>query len=181
MEVQNLQHSVVPEALMLKAEYLIRATWPEAYAEKATEAEMLNAFKSRTPNKVCHFIIEEDKVIGYAESFPRKITTSKGERTILGLGAVCVDTAQRGRGLGALVVTQAFNRLPEGEIDTCLFQTGVPQFYKKLNCRLINNQIVNSLNQEKPEANPFWDDYIMIFPKEISWPEGKIDLLGKGY
>lgn len=181
MDIQNLPFDQVSESLMLKAEELIRATWPEAHPAEATTDQILADFKARTPNKVCHFILEEDQVIGYAESFPRTINTVEGKRTILGLGAVCVDTAQRGRGLGALVVKQAFERLPENDTDVCLFQTGVPQFYEKLNCRLIDNQIVNSLNTEDPEANPFWDDYIMIYPKQNHWPTGKVDLLGKGY
>ncbi|MCP4774691.1 MAG: hypothetical protein GY880_10660 [Planctomycetaceae bacterium] len=65
--------------------------------------------------------------------------------------------------------------------EVSLFQTPVPGFYQKLNSRLVTNRFVNRRNVDDPEANPWRDDQIMIYPSEFAWPEGTVDLNGCDY
>jgi hypothetical protein len=68
-----------------------------------------------------------------------------------------------------------------GEFPVALFQTAVPDFYTRLGSRSVSNRFVNSRNSEDPEANPWWDPNIMIYPADAAWPMGTIDLNGSGY
>ena len=52
---------------------------------------------------------------------------------------------------------------------------------EKLGARCVSNRFVNSTNTEAPEANPWWDEHVMIFPDTYDWPDGTIDLPGPGY
>jgi hypothetical protein len=88
--------------------------------------------------------------------------------------------------LGLEIVTAAFKKLEEFQLDVCLFQTGVPGFYEKLGARTIANPITNHRypNQRQvndADANPFWDESVMIYPATADWPSGVIDLGGAGY
>jgi len=74
---------------------------------------------------------------------------------------------------------ETFKLVDSGEFSCSLFQTCVPSFYERLGARVITNRIVNSLGAD-PEARPFWDPTIMVYPKTYDWPEGTIDLLGRG-
>jgi len=159
---------------------LTETTWPETALEDETLTQKRRSFLERNPNKTCHLFIQ-DELIGYAESFPMTIQTDEGEKLILALAAVCVSQNARGKGIGAQLVVDCFKRIDKGEFDVCLFQTGVPSFYEKLNCKLVYNPFVNSLNKGNENMNPFWDEHIMIYPSEHQWFTGKIDLLRTGY
>ena len=125
--------------------------------------------------------------IGHALVFDRKIHVlnehDKTEESInvLALAGVCSDASRRGEGLGVAVVKAAFNQISEHR-PVSLFQTGVPEFYEKLEGRLVGNQFVNLLNTEQPQANPWWDKEVMIVPGHFDWPaQCKIDMNGAGY
>lgn len=155
-------------------------TWPDSNIKEKSREERRLQFINRCPQKTCHFIFNNDQVVGYAESFPREIKTSTTKLTILGLGAVCIHPDTKGKGFGAQLVRAAFNHVDEDECAVSLFQTAVPGFYHKLNCRTIKNKIVNSTS-DQPNKNPFWDPYIMIYPRQFIGFEGDVDLLGEGY
>ena len=87
----------------------------------------------------------------------------------------------RGKGLGASIVKSAFARIDANQYHFCIFQMGVPRFYEKLGCKVIENKIINSNNQEDPNANPFWEEYAMIYPATFLWSSGTIDLLRPGF
>ncbi len=155
-------------------------TWPATKPKKFTSDSRLIDFHNRNPSKTCHFIHSNENVVGYAESFPRDIGVNQQILTILGLGAVCVHPTFRGKGLGAQLVRAAFSRIDIGEYPVSLFQTGVPGFYELLNCRTIDNRIINSHGND-PLKNPFWDPHVMIYPSQFVGFQSEIDLLGPGY
>ena len=103
------------------------------------------------------------------------------EVEVMGIGDVCVYPEFRGKGLGASIVKSAFARIDANQYPFCIFQTGVPRFYEKLGCKVIENKIINSNNQEDPNANPFWEEYAMIYPATFLWSSGTIDLLRPGF
>lgn len=166
---------------ILEIQRLIKATWPEPARRILSEDELIQDFEQRTPGKTAYLLYVQNDLKAYAESSVRQIQTAHGPMHILALGAVCVEHAERGKGLGALIVKQVFERIPLDEAAVCLFQTGVPVFYEKLDCRIVENQFINSLDPNQPDKNPFWDDHVMIYPKSFPWPNGKIDLKGKGF
>ncbi|MEM9413126.1 MAG: GNAT family N-acetyltransferase [Planctomycetota bacterium] len=131
------------------------------------------------------FIILSDNrdVVAHAKTFVRTIHTEEGPLDILALASVCAAPEFRGRGLGVSVTRASFAQIDNVRWpDVCLFQTPVPAFYEKLNCRLINNPFVDRTNFQNPDAYPWLDDTIMIYPDSYQkWPSGLIDLNGPAY
>lgn len=178
--VVSIPVNLVETSAIEEVNELTDLTWPDTKPKEFTKASRIEDFIKRNPNKTCHFIYEAESLIGYAESFPREINVDNQRITIMGLGAVCVHPQRKGQGLGALLVQAAFKRIDSGEFTVGLFQTGVPGFYEKLNCRTIENKIINSLS-DTPNANPFWDPYVMVYPRQFIGFQSEIDLLGVGY
>lgn len=130
------------------------------------------------------FVIFDDfgGVIAHAKTFIREIKSERGSLFVLALATVCSDPALRGQGLGALVTGKAFEQVGQGEWPSVsLFQTPVPVFYEKLGCRMVSNIFVDRTNQQAPDAFPWRDDTIMIYPAEFDWPDGTIDINGPDY
>jgi predicted N-acetyltransferase YhbS len=164
---------------------LIDSVWP---AENMTLADRLRQFNSwveenkRTGFEVVSFVVwDGDRAIAQARTFPRVIHSPSADFTVMGLAGVCVLSERRGEGLGRDVVKKAFERITAGDFEVSLFQTAVPDFYKKLGAKAISNRFVNSRNTEDPESNPWWDPSVMIYPSTFVWPEGTIDLNGCAY
>ncbi|NVJ47239.1 MAG: GNAT family N-acetyltransferase [Cytophagia bacterium] len=178
--VTSIPVELVETSAMEEVNELTDLTWPNTKPSHFTSESRIQDFINRNPNKTCHFIYFEEGLIGYAESFPRLIKVDKQEFAVLGLGAVCVHPKFKGNGLGSLLVRAAFERVDKQEFVVALFQTGVPRFYEKLNCKAINNKIINSLG-ENPDNNPFWDPYVMIYPRQFIGFQSEIDLLGPGF
>jgi predicted N-acetyltransferase YhbS len=160
---------------------LTEATWPHTKIENSNKAVLRQNFINRNPKKTSILGLIEDRIIAYAEVFPRRITVNGEYQLIMGLAAVCVDHNLRGKGHGKDIIITAFQFVNGNEYQVSLFQTAVPHFYTKLNCKEINHKIENSLNESTPGKNPFWDDHIMVYPSEFELNEGIIDLKGEGY
>jgi predicted N-acetyltransferase YhbS len=128
-----------------------------------------------------YLVWDKDKAVAHALTFERPVTTNAGEVSVMALSGVCVFPSYQGRGLGAEMARRAFGRIHEGEFAVSLFQTTIPAFYEKLGATLVPNQFVNSRNKNHPDANPWHDEWVMIYPKSYAWPEGPIDLNGPGY
>ncbi len=123
-----------------------------------------------------HMIRAGERVIAAARSFRRIVSVAGDSFPILALAGVCADERWRGQGLGAAVVRGAWARL-DGPMAVSLFQTAVPDFYRKLGARCLSVAIVRSGHA----ARPFWDPFAMIFPAEAAWPEGPVDIRGPGW
>lgn len=147
--------------------------------------EMLEAIGSAAPEHVTgrRFVIwQGEQVIAHARTFVREIIVEDQRLPVLALAAVCSDPEIRGKGLGVRVTQKAFQQVAtDAWPEVSLFQTPVPGFYQKLNSRLVTNRFVNRCNVDDPEANPWRDDQIMIYPSEFAWPEGTVDLNGCDY
>jgi predicted N-acetyltransferase YhbS len=130
----------------------------------------------------CDYLVcDKDKAVAHALTFERPVTTNAREVSVMALSGVCVFPSYQGRGLGAEIVRRGFGRIHVGEFAVSLFQTTIPAFYEKLGATLVPNRFVNSRNKNHPDANPWHDDSVMIYPKSYAWPVGPIDLNGPGY
>lgn len=170
----------------LAAGRLLESVWPGRGADgRAEQLLTMGSTYTGPPERAprSFLVYDEDKVIGHALVFHRRVVTEQGELSTLALAMVASDPDYRGQGLGALVVKQAFAMIDKGVYPFCFYQTSFPveSFYEKLGACRVTNKIVNSLSSEDPEANPFWDDLVMRYPAEREWPEGVIDLQGPGY
>jgi hypothetical protein len=164
---------------------LVTDVWP---SKDKTFQERLNQYvgwvehNRRTGFEVVTFAVwDGDRAIAHARTFSRLVHTQAGDLTVMGLAGVCAASDRRLEGLGKAVVLKAFERVARGEFPLSLFQTGIPDFYRKLGSRCVENRFVNTLNTEHPDDNPWWDPHIMIYPADGDWPEGTIDLNGPGY
>jgi len=119
--------------------------------------------------------------VAHALTFERPVITDAREISVMALSGVCVLPNYKGKGLGAEIVRRTFGRVHGGECGVCLFQTTIPAFYKKLGATLVTNRFINSKNKNHPDANPWHDEWVMMYPRSYSWPGGPIDLNGPGY
>jgi len=153
------------------------------YAQRV--AEILDTADNSDLAKKCarRFVVWRDgKAIAHARTFVRHVFAEDTEIPVLALASVCSDPEKRGQGLGAVVTRKAFEVVVEANgPHVSLFQSPVPDFYRKLNCKVITNRFVDRTNNEDPEANPWRSSSIMIFPSEYPWPDGVIDLNGPAY
>ncbi len=147
--------------------------------------EMLEMKGSDDPEHITgrRFVVwQGEQIVAHARTFVREIIVEDQRLPVLALAAVCSDPKIRGMGLGVMVTNKAFEQVAVGGWPAVsLFQTPVPNFYQKLNCRLVTNPFVNRRNAQEPEANPWRDDKIMIYPNGFAWPEGTVDLNGSDY
>jgi predicted GNAT family N-acyltransferase len=129
------------------------------------------------------FLIREGgRVVAHSSAYPRTVSTSKRDITVLALARVCTEPAVRGRKFGDAVVRAAFELVDQGTFPFALFQTttDVRPFYERLGAVVVDNTFVNSLAAD-PKANPFWAEVYMRYPAAGDWPKGEIDLRGPGW
>ena len=159
---------------------LMNLTWPDDDTEKSVDEKVAGFFEDHS-EKICYCLYQNKELVGYAESIPLTIKIENNWLTVLGLGGLNVHPGWRRQGFGGVIVGAVFKRIDASEYPFCLFQTGIPHFYEKLGCRVIENKFINSNDREDPYKNPFWDDYAMIYPATADWPSGTVDLLRKGF
>ena len=181
MEIQDIDISEVPESLALKILTLENLTWPPKVADERPDAERLKDYYEKRPERRTFYVLQEDELIAHAELFKRTIYTEDSQLDIWALATVIVAESTRGTGLGRKLVEACFRFVEKSDRDVCLFQTGVPGFYQKLNCGHVHSRFINRTNTENPQKNPFWEDDVMIYPAGYDWPSGTIDLNGKAY
>ena len=100
---------------------------------------------------------------------------------ITALSGLCVSPDERNNGIGKYLVGKVFEAIDQSACPVSLFQTSIPLFYKKFGTRQIYNRFYNSRNKRNPQANPWWDPCIMVYPGHYAWPEGNMDLNGPAY
>lgn len=168
---------------------LVSGFWP---SKDKTLPELVEAFPeiskqyrasySQISRPSLRYVVwDKDKAVAHALTFERPVITDEGEISVMALSGVCVLPSYQGKGLGAEVVRRTFGRIHGGEFDVSLFQTTVPAFYEKLGATSVTNRFVNSRNENHPDANPWHDEWVMMYPRSYSWPERTIDLNGPGY
>ena len=159
---------------------LMNLTWPDDDTEKSVDEKVAGFYEDHS-EKICYCLYQDKELVGYAESIPLTIKIENNWLAVLGLGGLNVHPGWRRQGFGRVIVEAVFKRIDASEYPFCLFQTGIPHFYEKLGCRLIENRFINSNDPVDPSTNPFWDDYAMIYPATAAWPLGTVDLLRKGF
>lgn len=162
---------------------LVNSVWPNPNKTimELVEEEISFALELNYESIKRFVVWEENDAIAHAKIFPRTIFSDKMKIKVLALASVCTAVGRRGQGYGKAVVEQAFRFVDQSEFELSLFQTGIPAFYEKLGARSIHNTFINSKNELNPDANPWWDEYIMIYPSNFNFPRGIIDLNGPGY
>ena len=122
---------------------LMNLTWPDDDTEKSVDEKVAGFYEDHS-EKICYCLYQDKELVGYAESIPLTIKIENNWLTVLGLGGLNVHPGWRRQGFGRVIVEAVFKRIDAGEYPFCLFQTGIPHFYEKLGCRLIENKFVNS-------------------------------------
>lgn len=182
--VVTCQRSDLTREQALSIVTLGKTVWPEHSPQGVeTLADALLVESSAKPDFQFHVIWRDGVAVAAAQSFARDVIAEEGGGrlfTVLALAGVCTLPGERGKGYGAAVVRAAFARVESGAYDQSLYQTGVPDFYRKLGARTVENRFVNRMADD-PQVCPWWNDFIMVYPQHGSWPGGLIDLNGPGY
>lgn len=164
-----------PDEMRAIAE-LVNATWPREAPVPGTRAT-----PPREQDKTHVTIWDGDMLVAHAAFFPRTVRHVAGELVVMALAGVCVPKDRRGAGLGRKAVLEAFRDVDTGLFRVSLFQTTVPDFYRRLGAVVVGNRFGNGRNASDPGKTPWWDPYVMIYPAWAGWPAGDIDLNGPGY
>lgn len=189
MTVHRIRLQEIERTLLEEAYALSRLVWPRENGQSLKE-EVDAVFERMTvegdewrESGWLHWVEASGQLAAMSVSFVREIKwVESGRRAkVLALAGVCVDPVHRGKGWGADVVKDAFERLEEEGLALSLFQTGVPDFYRKLGSQVVENRFINSLAGDKQEENPWWDLKVMVHPAEAIWDEGVVDLQGAAY
>lgn len=191
LRVDRVKFKDLSVSLLERLEVLWQRVWPDKQGRSLDELtefhwdHLVVADTEESRSGVMHFVEDADVVVAVARTFGRQIVfcDSGEEATVLALASVCVDPDRRGEGLGKLVVEDAFLRLEQegGVFDFSLFQTPVSGFYVPFGAQVVANEFINSLSEDDPSANPWWDKEIMVCPFNEKWREGRVDLKGSGY
>jgi predicted N-acetyltransferase YhbS len=161
------------------AEFL-HTVWPNPDLSSQGRAEYRNAAALGRPASEIITIESEGVLVAAGQIFGREVEVDGRRRNALALAAFAVAEELRGQGLGRQIVLEAFKRVDSGAFEFAIFQTGVPGFYEPMNCRALANRVVNSL-ADAPDANPFHDTHIMVYPAQTALGEGVVDMCGPGY
>ncbi|MEM9160824.1 MAG: GNAT family N-acetyltransferase [Verrucomicrobiota bacterium] len=188
MLVERLGRADLSRSDNLELISLWEEVWPQAggsVEEKLADAERKTEAAAEQKGDLSeriHRLHVEGRLVAVCRTFLREIQyVDTGENTsVLALASVCTKPVERGNGFGRRVVEDAFRRLEDEGIGLSLFQTGVPDFYRKMGCRTVSNRFLNSF-ADNPEATPWWDDWAVIYPAEANWREAPVDLRGAGY
>lgn len=167
---------------------LWQRVWPdanEAPLEERVDGLVKGTFVTaprEAGSEVFHLLEVDGRLVALALSYIREMDLERLDDRVpvLALAGVCCDPESRRKGYASRVVKDVFSRV-EGRVPWCLFQTGVPKFYEGLGAFSVDNTFVNSLSPEDAEANPWWDETVMVYGRERKWPDGRVDLLGAAY
>lgn len=181
LHVLSLAELTVPQFAAIGQ--LMSVVWPGKVQAERSQDEM-GEFVAQVRQRDGIFAIaldDDGSVIAHSSIFSREILLPTGRTTVGALAGVCCHPNWRNRGLGRDVVRATFARVDEGQFSVSFFQTGVPGFYEKIGARLVHNRCFNSFNAEDPTGNPWWEPHLMVYPALYPWPDGEIDLLGRGW
>ena len=175
---QNLA-AELGEAEARKVAALTNLVWPQ---QDATEEDLVRDLLvgDRCTREVLT-IWDGGQLLAHAAIFPRRIRHTDGELEVMALAHVCVAPDRRGEGLGARIVRAAFGEVDRGRFALSLFQTGIPDFYRRLGAVPVDNPFHNRLSEHGPAARPWWSPCVMIYPRHPAWPRGPVDLNGPAY
>lgn len=169
----------LPESLSLAASALQFSVWPGDENIEQSHEKFLARHRER-PDRRIILALEGDTVLAHAEVFSREILCGSEPLRVGCLAGVCVSPDRRGEHLGKAVVEAALAASRGDGLPLVLFQTGVPEFYRRLGAVRVHNRFINSL-AEDPRASPWWDEYVMIHPGDYPWPRGVVDLQGSAF
>ena len=176
---QCVAHAVVADEVLGEVARLLHETWPDPEWPQERILKTIQTMNDQQKYRILAW--QDQRLVGHATFLPDVIATNRGTLSIMQFAGVCVCAKLRGRQIGRKVVEWAFEKVGQPGFDVALFQTDVPGFYEKLGVRCVSNRFVNSNNSAAPEANPWWNEHVMIYPNSFDWPDGTIDLLGPGY
>ncbi len=183
--VDSMRDEELSELDCLGIMNLMNAVWPQTGKTSSELAVNMYAgirVGNVKPDSVRYLIRDENNmIIAHANAHSRDIKIVDETITLLAICGVCVIPEYRKYGLGAKLIKAAFERVDNGTFPLSLFQTSVPGFYEKLGAKQVSNKFVNSLNADAPNAIPWWDPNIMVYPSHYPWSEETIDLLGPGW
>lgn len=183
MTVESLDWQSLSPADALGVGEVLFSTWPPKDQPNARPqpARNFSGYTGPANRRPRLFVTRENgRIVSHASIFAREIAIGSRRYWAAALGGVCTYPHLRKHGYARTAVLAAFALVDRGDFDLSLFQSPVPAFYEKLGCRCIPNRIVNSAGAD-PAACPFWDPYVMVYPKALALPPDPIDLRGPGY
>jgi len=184
IRVERVAQRAVSEAIYRACLELWERVWPSEGFDLERRLEIWRERREAAPGQLHLAWSPDGELRGLCRSFPRTIEFLESGSSLeaLALAGVVSHPDFRGRGYGVAVAADAFSLVDEGAYPLSLFQTGVPEFYaRKFGARVVENRFVNRRSETSPEANPWWDSEVLIYPADAPWREGCVDLGGPAY
>jgi len=159
---------------------LVYTTWPPKDSAVSVKDIVTKIKNRQNPDFEKHVLLwNHDRLIGHALIFARDVLIDNKMIHTLALAQVCVVADARGNGYGKMIVKAAFEFVDNKQFACSFFQSQAPQFYEKLGAKIIQNRFYNTF--VNTTGSPWWDPYVMLYPKEYPLPDSAIDLRGAGY
>ena len=174
--VEHYQMNDLTAEQARKIAVLVNAVWPW---DKSVD-ELTEDMSANSAGREVFVGWDNEQPIAHAEIFSRTIRFENGELTVMAVGVVCVDEQRRGEGFSRDVMNAVFEQVDLGRFPVALLQTVIPDYYAMFGCKLVENEWWNS-QVDEPEAYPWYDPNIMIYPDFEGWPAGRIDLNGPDF
>jgi len=180
MEFRVTSATELTDADWLELAEFLHTVWPNPDLSSEGRAEHREDVATERFASEVLTIHAGDRLVAAGQTFGREVLVADQDHNALALAAFAVAEDMRGQGLGKQIVLEAFKRVDSGDFEFAIFQTGVPGFYEPMNCRAIDNRVINSLADD-PDANPFNDTHVMVYPASTDLGTGSVDMLGPGY
>ena len=131
-----------PEDIKKNVQIQIESVWDECFSD-VPESESIENFYA-DPYAVLA-AIDSQKVIGAINIFKRKITFAGKKISLGGIGAVCVITEERRKGIGTLMVGMAMKHLKAQNCDIACLNVDLKKkiygLYEKLGFVMMDREI----------------------------------------
>ncbi|WP_282125300.1 GNAT family N-acetyltransferase [Marinifilum flexuosum] len=161
---------------------LLSSIWPPI--EESIDINQMIQTYSTTPLYSFHKVLlyfKDEELIGHTEVFNREVFVGTNKMEILALAGVCVKLEFRGKDIGFSMVENAFRFVDNGKFKCSIFQTNVPGFYERIECKQIQNRFVNRKSKTDVNKNPWRDPFVMLYPESLNLGLSEIDLNGECY
>lgn len=170
----DLPAEKISQLMSLKSTIWLTELTPEGLIDE------FRLLTKRRNNRTILLVESAGRIISHAEVFERRLSFAKDRITVGCLAGVCVAPAHRNNGIGTKISVEALRIATRANKRVALFQTNIPEFYKRLGCRIVSNEFIDSTREDR-NRSPWWQPHVMIFPSKFNWPEDRVEMNGSGF
>lgn len=181
VKVKKLNEFEKDELLALAR--LLQSIWsPEDMhlSDEKTIEKFVNCQENKKTAEFTYVVDDDGAVIGASSAFERTLFCNNKPLKVIAISGLCVTPDRRGKRVAIKIIAAQIKAIKKCN-GLALFQTDKPNYYLKLNARLVTNRFFNSKDPDNPQKRPWDSKYVLFFPGDYDWPTGDIDICGSSF